>query len=64
MSKGKKESLTLLDISNRDALIARLSPADTTCQDLIGSMKNMIQIHGGILTTGIEWDTNLDRQVP
>ena len=30
--------------------VARLIPADSACQDLIGSMKAKIQIHGDILS--------------
>ena len=35
---------------------ARLSRWLLRCRDLIGSMKGKIQIHGDILSTGIEWD--------
>jgi len=36
--------------------VARLIPADSVCRELIGSMKDKIRIHGGILSTGIGWD--------
>lgn len=51
-SKFKEQRLAVLD----GKPVARLIPADSACQDLIGSMKDKIQIHGDILSTGIEWD--------
>jgi len=35
--------------------VARLMPASSNCADLIGSMKDKIQIHGEICHTGVEW---------
>lgn len=36
--------------------VARLIPASTNCAELIGSMKDKIQIRGEILSTGIKWN--------
>jgi antitoxin (DNA-binding transcriptional repressor) of toxin-antitoxin stability system len=63
-SKFKEQCLTVLDHLDPEGLIitkhgkpvARLIPADSVCRELIGSMKEKIRIHGGILSTGIEWD--------
>jgi prevent-host-death family protein len=63
-SKFKAHCLSVLDHLDAEGLIitkhgkpvARLIPADSVCRELIGSMKDKIQIHGGILSTGIEWD--------
>ena len=61
-SKQKEQCLTFSDhldpegliIAKRGKSIVRLVPADNTCPDLIGSMKDKIQIHGDILTTGVD----------
>lgn len=63
-SKFKEQCLTVLDHLDPEGLIitkhgkpvARLIPADSVCRELIGSMKGKIRIHGGILSTGVEWD--------
>jgi antitoxin (DNA-binding transcriptional repressor) of toxin-antitoxin stability system len=63
-SKFKEQCLSVLDHLDPEGLIitkhgkpvARLIPADTVCRELIGSMKDKIRIHSGILSTGIEWD--------
>ncbi len=63
-SKFKEQCLAVLDhldpegiiITKHGKPVARLIPADSACQDLIGSMKDKIHIHGDILSTGIEWD--------
>ena len=63
-SKFKEQCLSVLDHLDPEGLIitkhgkpvARLIPADSACRELIGIMKDNIRIHGGILTTGIEWD--------
>jgi prevent-host-death family protein len=63
-SKFKEQCLSLLENLEPDGLlitkhgkpVARLVPASLDCAELIGSMKNKIQIHGEILSTGIEWD--------
>lgn len=36
--------------------VARLTPASMSCADLIGSMKDEIQVHGNMLSTGLKWD--------
>ena len=63
-SKFKEQCLTVLDHLDPDGLIitkhgrpvARLIPANSVCGELIGSMKDKIRIHGGILSTGIGRD--------
>jgi len=63
-SKFKEQCLTVLDhldpegiiITKHGKPVARLIPADSGCRELIGSMKDKIQIHGDILSTDIEWD--------
>jgi prevent-host-death family protein len=63
-SKFKEQCLNVLDHLDPEGLVitkhgkpvARLIPADSGCRELIGSMKDKIQIQGDILSTGIEWD--------
>ncbi len=64
VSKRKEPCLTDSDHLDSEGLLftkrvkssARLIPADNTCQDLMWSVKDKIQIRGDILTTGIESD--------
>ena len=63
-SKFKEQCLALLDnldpegilITKHGKPVARLIPASSDCADLIGSMKSKIRVHGGILSTGLNWD--------
>jgi prevent-host-death family protein len=63
-SKFKEQCLALLEnlepegilITKHGKPVARLVPASSDCAELIGSMKDKIQIHGNILSTGIKWD--------
>jgi antitoxin (DNA-binding transcriptional repressor) of toxin-antitoxin stability system len=63
-SKFKEQCLAVLDHLDPDGIVitkhgkpvARLIPAYSGCAELIGSMKGKMQIHGNILSTGIEWD--------
>jgi prevent-host-death family protein len=63
-SKFKEQCLALLEnlepegilITKHGKPVARLVPASSDCAELIGSMKDKIQIHGDILSTGIKWD--------
>lgn len=63
-SKFKEQCLLLLDNLEPDGIVitkhgkpvARLIPASSDCAELIGSMKDHIQIHGDIMSTGIKWD--------
>jgi prevent-host-death family protein len=63
-SKFKEQCLELLDnldpegivITKHGKPVARLIPASADCADLIGSMKGKIRVHGGILSTGLNWD--------
>jgi prevent-host-death family protein len=63
-SKFKEQCLALLENLEPDGIlitkhgkpVARLVPASSGCAELIGSLKDKIQIRGDILSTGIEWD--------
>jgi prevent-host-death family protein len=63
-SKFKEQCLALLEnlepegilITKHGKPVARLVPASSNCAELIGSMKNKIQVQGNILSTGIKWD--------
>jgi prevent-host-death family protein len=63
-SKFKEQCLMLLDHLDSEGIIitkhgkpvARLIPASSSCAELIGSMKDKIQIHGDILSTGLKWN--------
>lgn len=63
-SKFKEQCLLLLDNLEPDGIVitkhgrpvARLIPASSDCAELIGSMKDQIQIHGDIMSAGIKWD--------
>ena len=63
-SKFKEQCLALLDnldpegitITKHGKPVARLIPASADCAGLIGSMKGKIRVHGGILSTGLNWD--------
>ena len=63
-SKLKEQCLALLEnlqpegilITKHGKPVARLVPASLDCAELIGSMKDKIQIHGDIFSTGIKWD--------
>lgn len=63
-SKFKEQCLAILEnlepegivITKHGKAVARLVPASSDCAELIGSMKDKIQIRGSILSTGIKWD--------
>jgi antitoxin (DNA-binding transcriptional repressor) of toxin-antitoxin stability system len=63
-SKFKEQCLAILEnlqpegilITKHGKAVARLIPASSDCSELIGSMKQKIQIHGDILSTGIKWN--------
>jgi len=63
-SKFKEQCLALLEnlepegiiVTKHGKPIARVIPANSDCAELIGSMKDQIQIHGDIFSTGINWD--------
>ena len=38
--------------------VARVVPYDQNCGDLIGSLRNKIEIQGDIFSTGIRWDAD------
>ena len=63
-AKFKAECLALLDdldpdglvITKRGKPVARLLPFDRQHAELIGSLRDKLEIRGDILSTGIEWD--------
>lgn len=63
-SKFKEQCLSLLDHLDPDGIVitkhgkpvARLIPIESSCADLIGSMKGKIRITGDIFSTGLKWD--------
>ena len=65
-AKFKEQCLALLDDLGQDGLIitkrgrpvARLLPLERQDAELIGSLRDKIEVRGDILTTGIEWDAD------
>jgi prevent-host-death family protein len=63
-SKFKEQCLSLLDHLDPDGVVitkhgkpvARLVPIESSCAELIGSMRGKIEIKGDILSTGLKWD--------
>lgn len=63
-SRFKEQCLAILDNLNREGLVitkrgkpvAWLMPYESSCADLIGSMRGKIRIKGDILSTGLRWD--------
>ncbi len=67
-AKFKEQCLALLDkltpeglvITKHGRPVARVIPYPQRSGDLIGSMKEKIEIHGDILSTGIAWDADAE----
>jgi antitoxin (DNA-binding transcriptional repressor) of toxin-antitoxin stability system len=67
-AKFKEQCLSLLDhlepegliITKRGKPVARVIPFPRSPAQMIGSLRNKIEIHGDILSTGVSWDA--DRQ--
>jgi prevent-host-death family protein len=63
-TKFKEQCLALLDevgpdgivITKRGRPVAKLIPIAQASADLIGSLKDRIEIHGDVLSTGLAWD--------
>jgi antitoxin (DNA-binding transcriptional repressor) of toxin-antitoxin stability system len=63
-AKFKEQCLALLDHLEPDGLVitkhgrpvARLIPWERESSELIGSMRDSIQVKGDLLTTGVPWD--------
>ena len=67
-AKFKERCLALLDdldpdglvITKRGKPVARLLPFDRQHAELIGSLRDKVEIRGDILSTGIEWDAGAE----
>ena len=65
-AKFKEQCLSILDhlspegliITKRGKPVAQLLPFPSDPSDLIGCLKNEIDIKGDILSTGLSWDAN------
>jgi antitoxin (DNA-binding transcriptional repressor) of toxin-antitoxin stability system len=65
-AKFKEQCLSILDhlspdglvITKRGKPVARLIPIPTMSADLIGSLKDEVEIHGDIMSTGVKWNAN------
>ena len=63
-ARFKEKCLALLDdvgpegiiVTKHGKPVAKLVPIEAECIDLIGSLKEKIEIRGDILGTGIEWN--------
>ena len=63
-AKFKEQCLPLLDEVDQDGIVvtkhgkpvAKLIPFTADSAGLIGSLKGKVEIRGGILSTGAEWD--------
>ncbi|MBV9802574.1 MAG: type II toxin-antitoxin system Phd/YefM family antitoxin [Solirubrobacterales bacterium] len=63
-AKFKEQCLAILDeidqegivITKRGRPVAKLIPIEAESSELIGSLREQIEIHGEILSTGVGWD--------
>lgn len=63
-SKFKEQCLAILDtldpeglvVTKRGKPVAKVIPIETSCADLIGSLKGKICPQGDLLSTGLKWD--------
>ena len=63
-TKFKEQCLSLLDHLDSDGLVitkhgkpvARVIPARSDCNELIGSLKGKIRVKGSTISTGVRWD--------
>ena len=63
-AKFKEQCLALLDnvgpegilITKHGKPVARLVPVETESGELIGVLRDRIEVKGDLLTTGVEWD--------
>ncbi len=63
-ARFKEQCLALLDHLDADGLVitkrgkpvARVLPYERRCADLIGSLRDKIEIRGDLLTTGVRWN--------
>jgi prevent-host-death family protein len=66
ITKFKEKCLAFLDQLDEEGLvitkhgkpIAQVIPYEHRCADLIGSLKNKIEIRGDIYSTRVNWDVN------
>tara|TARA_B100001971_G_C18198406_1_gene542955 strand:+ start:33 stop:263 length:231 start_codon:yes stop_codon:yes gene_type:complete len=65
-TKIKEKCLALLNDLDPEGLVitkhgkpvARVIPYPRTPQQLIGSLRNHLRLHGDIMSTGVDWDAN------
>lgn len=63
-SKFKEQCLSLLDhlgpdgvvVTKHGKAVALLTPIDSGCAALIGSMKGKVQVAGDVFSTGSKWN--------
>ena len=63
-ARFKEQCLALLDKLTPEGLIitkhgkpvARVVPYPRSPEDLIGSLRGKIEVHGDVLSTGVRWD--------
>jgi antitoxin (DNA-binding transcriptional repressor) of toxin-antitoxin stability system len=64
VSKFKEQCLSLLDhlgpegivVTKHGKAVARVIPAGSDCEALIGSLKGKVRVTGDVFSTGIEWN--------
>lgn len=67
-AKFKEQCLALLDKLTPEGLIitkhgkpvARVIPYPRSSEDLIGSLREKLEIHGDILSTGLDWNADAE----
>ena len=67
-AKFKEQCLSILDhlapegliITKHGRPVARVIPYPRAPEDLIGSLRDRLEIHGDILSTGLDWDADAE----
>ena len=63
-SRFKEQCLSLLDnlgpegivVTKHGKAVALLTPVDSGCAALIGSMRGQVQVSGDVFSTGVTWN--------
>ena len=63
-SRFKEQCLSLLDnlgpegivVTKHGKAVALLTPVDSGCASLIGSMRGQVQVSGDVFSTGVIWN--------